>query len=117
MQAPTRMPQKEVESIEGHELISQNASTSDHIQLEKDWDRATADYDYIMIPGKPPVRRRHRNKWTDADESELRAHGKSQPCSHLFVAIETHNNLTFQQFGGDENPEFDTTLRAVLDAN
>jgi len=24
-----------------------------------------------MIPNKPPVRRRHNNKWTDADETEL----------------------------------------------
>jgi hypothetical protein len=41
------------------------------IQLEKDWDRATATFDYILIPNKPPVRRKHRNKWTDADPEEI----------------------------------------------
>lgn len=112
------MPQKQVESIEGHQLISQNASTSDHIQLEKDWDRATATYEFIMIPGKPPVRRRHRNKWTDATENEIRAQGKTFSLILNFTSgNETQNNLTFQQYGMDENPEFDTTLRAVLDAN
>ena len=45
--------------------------TSDLIQLEKDWDRATATFDYIMIPNKPAVRRRHKNKWTDADPEEI----------------------------------------------
>jgi len=29
-----------------------------------------------MIPNKPPVRRRHKNMWTDADESELVNQGK-----------------------------------------
>jgi hypothetical protein len=24
-----------------------------------------------MIPNKPPVRRRHKNKWTEADPSEV----------------------------------------------
>lgn len=49
----------------------QPVDTSDMIQMEKDWDRATATYDYIMIPNRPPVRRKHKNKWTDATEAEL----------------------------------------------
>jgi hypothetical protein len=29
-----------------------------------------------MIPGKPPIKRRHRNKWTDADEAEIAKQSK-----------------------------------------
>lgn len=74
-----------VEAIDGHELIRQYDS-SDLIQLEKDWDRATATYEFIIIPGKPPVRRRHKNKWTDVDPAEL-AKSKLLKCSTHYVLV------------------------------
>jgi hypothetical protein len=44
---------------------------SELIQLEKDWDRATATYEFIFIPNKKPIKRRHKNQWTDADPDEI----------------------------------------------
>jgi hypothetical protein len=58
------------------------------IQLEKDWDKATANYEYIFIPNKPPVRRRHKNKWTDADEEEIVRQSKSQIFKNVLVLAE-----------------------------
>jgi hypothetical protein len=41
------------------------------VELEVNWDRATANEDYIFIPGRKPVFRKHRNIFTDMDEAEF----------------------------------------------
>ena len=46
------------------------------VQLEVDWEKATANYDYIFIPGRKPIQRRHRNIWTDMDEAEFQKQSK-----------------------------------------
>lgn len=61
--------QAKFDAIDSNEL--QLLDTSDMIKMEKDWDRATATYDYIMIPNRPPVRRKHKNVWSDASELEI----------------------------------------------
>ena len=66
--------QAKFDAIDSKDL--QPTDTSEMIRMEKDWDRATATYDYIMIPNKPPVRRKHKNVWTDADYSEITAQSK-----------------------------------------
>lgn len=53
------------------------------ILMEKEWDRATATYDYIMIPNRPPVRRKHKNVWQDATEADLMQASKYN-IQHLF---------------------------------
>lgn len=38
---------------------------------EFEWDKATANREYIFIPNQPPHKRRHKNRWTDANETEI----------------------------------------------
>jgi hypothetical protein len=61
-----------------------------------------------MIPNKPPVRRRHRNKWTDADEQEIVKQSKlifKQRDLFLIVLAEQGNVLTTQINYDYANPE------------
>ena len=45
--------------------VQRNTNQPGSFQLEVDWDKATANLDYIFIPGRPPHKRKRRNKWTD----------------------------------------------------
>ncbi len=90
------------------------------IQMEKDWDRATATFDYIMIPNKPPVRRKHRNVWTDADYSEITAQSKCQPKPYHLSVVQVHDvekPPVAIYAGGDPSLTAEEQLRAVHEAN
>jgi hypothetical protein len=41
------------------------------VELEVNWDRAVANEEYIFIPGRKPVYRKHKNIFSDMDESEF----------------------------------------------
>lgn len=101
-------------AIDSKDLIAQDAG--DMIQMEKDWDRATANYDYIMIPNKPPIRRKHRNVWTDADESEIAKQRKFTLYLPRLVLSEQGNFLAGTTYKDPYNPETEV-LKAVHEAN
>jgi hypothetical protein len=52
------------------------------VELEVNWDRASANEDYIFIPGRKPVYRKHKNVFTDMDEKEYQ---KASKCFCSFV--------------------------------
>lgn len=78
---------------------------SELIQLEKEWDRAWANYDYIFIQGKKPIRRRHKNKWTDADPDEINKISKSlnQLFHFEFIGRMEHGNFVLDSALVDTN--------------
>jgi hypothetical protein len=85
--------------------------------MEKDWDRATATYDYIMIPNKPPVRRKHKNVWTDSDYSDITPQSKLlvNPNGNL---VYEHGGTNVTYYGGDDNAhQPEDQLKAVHEAN
>lgn len=70
------------------------------VELEVNWDRASANEDYIFIPGRKPVYRKHKNVFSDMDDTE---YNKNSKC---FL------NLTFTVHGKTEI--LDPTLQAQL---
>lgn len=61
------------------------------------------------------MRRRHKNMWTDVDPAELAQQSK-------LIKYENHYCVVYEQNMGpqqtqEQNPEFDSTIRAVLDTN
>lgn len=46
------------------------------VELEVNWDRAVANEEYIFIPGRKPVFRKHKNIFSDMDESEFQKNSK-----------------------------------------
>ena len=38
---------------------------------EFEWDKATANDNYIFVPNQAPFKRKRKNKWTDANETEI----------------------------------------------
>lgn len=47
------------------------------VELEVNWDRASANEEFIFIPGRKPVLRKHRNVFTDMEEAEFEKQSKS----------------------------------------
>lgn len=47
---------------------SASEANKDGLLNEHEWEKATADSKYIYIPGHNPIRRKHKNFWTDANE-------------------------------------------------
>ena len=50
------------------------AVNNSSLLLENDWDKATSDRDFIYIPNQPPRKRKHKNRWTDANEQDIARH-------------------------------------------
>ena len=90
---------------------------SEMVQLEKEWDRAWANYDYIFIQNKKPIRRRHRNKWTDAPPEELTNLSKCRKLVTIIGRHELGNILVEQPRVDASHGEYDANFRAVIDAN
>jgi len=114
---PTTQNNLEVDAIEPHELMNPNMDPSEMVQLEKEWDRAWANYDYIFIQNKKPIRRRHRNKWTDAPPEELTNLSKCRKLVTIVGRHEQGNILVEQPRVDASHGEYDANFRAVIDAN
>ncbi len=46
-------------------------SNNPNLLVEHEWDKATANREFIFIPGQPPRRRKHKNVWSDANEQDI----------------------------------------------
>jgi len=80
-----RRPYEKFEREPGLPLAGDSTTRGDRIltveeggvELEVNWDRASANEDYIFIPGRKPVFRKHRNVFSDMDEAEFEKQSKS----------------------------------------
>jgi hypothetical protein len=88
------------------------------VELEVNWDRAVANEDYIFIPGRKPVFRKHKNVFTDMDESEFQKNSKYLLTDRFAVHGKTEIlDPTLQAQLINQNPEVLQSLNpSVLSA-
>ena len=58
--------------------VPQKQGMQADIEMERDWNKATANRDYVLFPNRPPYKRKGRNRWTDANEQDIARQCKYQ---------------------------------------
>ena len=41
------------------------------IEMERDWNKATTNSQFVFFPNRPPYRRKGKNQWTDANQADI----------------------------------------------